>query len=194
MPEAPLRRLVSHPGQPAPAGHSVRAAAVWTGLRQLRLRFDVRGPAGALRWPAIAPMPGRRDGLWRHTCCELFLQSGDGGYLEVNLAPEGHWAAYSFSGYRTRAAQELAWEAPRIEASAAAGDESDAGGDGHWLLQATLELPVAIAPQAALGLCAVLESARDGSLSYWALAHPRAQPDFHDAAGHLPTKDTGSIA
>jgi len=162
--------------------------------RRLWLRYDVRGPVGALRWPAAVDAPARRDGLWQHTCCELFLQSGDGGYLEVNLAPEGHWAAYAFSGYRTRAVQELTWQAPRIEAGTAAGDGSDAGGDGHWLLQATLELPMAIAPRAALGLCAVLESARDGSLSYWALAHPRAQPDFHDAAGHLPTHDPGSIA
>jgi hypothetical protein len=194
VPEAPLHWLVPHPAKPAPAGYSVRAAAVWSGPRHLRLRYDVRGPAGTLHWPAASRLPESRDGLWQHTCCELFLQAGDGGYVEVNLAPEGHWAAYSFSGYRTRAAQELAWQAPRIEASAAPGDGNDAGGDGHWLLQATLELPIAPAAHAPLGLCVVLESAHDGTLSYWALAHPRAQPDFHDAAGHLPTKDIGSSA
>ena len=33
-----------------------------------------------------------------------------------------------------------------------------------------------------LGLTAVIEST-DGSLSYWALAHPRGVPDFHARAG-----------
>jgi hypothetical protein len=33
-----------------------------------------------------------------------------------------------------------------------------------------------------VGLTAVVE-ARDGSLSYWALAHPPGKPDFHSAAG-----------
>jgi len=185
--EAPLRWLVPHPAQPAPAGFSVRAAAVWTGPGSLQVRFDVRGPAGALHWPAPAREPVRRDGLWQHTCCELFVQAGGGRYLELNLAPEGHWAGYSFNAYRSRAAQELAWQAPQVEAKATAGKD----GVGHWLLQATLELPVPVAPQATIGLCAVLETGRDATPSYWALAHPRAQPDFHDAAGHLPTKDLG---
>jgi len=188
-PDTPLRWLAPHPGQPGPAGFSVRAAAAWTGPGRLQLRYDVRGPAGALLWPPAAVVPARRDGLWQHTCCEVFIQTGGSSYIEVNLAPAGHWAAYAFSGYRMRAVQEPAWRAPQVDAAGTAGE----GGDWHWLLQATLELPVVIAPQAPMGLCAVLESARDGTLSYWALAHPRAQPDFHDAAGHLPTKDLGSI-
>lgn len=34
----------------------------------------------------------------------------------------------------------------------------------------------------ALGLSAVIEQS-DGALSYWALAHPRPQPDFHHRGG-----------
>ncbi len=187
--EAPLRWLAPHPGQPAPAGYSVRAAAAWTGPGQLRLRFDVRGPAGTLRWPASAHLPERRDGLWQHTCCEAFIQAGGGSYLELNLAPEGHWAAYAFTGYRKRAARAPELAAPRVVAAT-----TQDGDAGHWTLQAVVELPLAMAmaTHAPLGLCAVLESARDATLSYWALAHPRAQPDFHDAAGHLPTKDLGN--
>ncbi|MDR0274459.1 MAG: hypothetical protein LBI48_03790, partial [Burkholderiaceae bacterium] len=33
-----------------------------------------------------------------------------------------------------------------------------------------------------LGLAAVIETA-DGALSYWALSHPAARPDFHQRAG-----------
>ena len=33
-----------------------------------------------------------------------------------------------------------------------------------------------------IGLSAVVETT-DGTLSYWALAHPRAQPDFHHPVG-----------
>jgi hypothetical protein len=185
--ESPLRWLVPHPGQPAPTGYSVRAAAAWTGPGRLRLRYDVRGPAGTLRWPPATRLAERRDGLWQHTCCEAFIHTGGGSYLELNLAPEGHWAAYAFTAYRKRAARAPDLPAPQVLAESA----RDADG-AHWTLQAEVALPLAIATHASLGLCAVLESARDATLSYWALAHPRAQPDFHDAAGHLPTKDLGT--
>lgn len=185
--ETPLRWLAPHPAEPAPAGYSVRAAAAWTGPNELRLRYDVRGPAGTLRWQPLASLPERRDGLWQHTCFEAFIQAGGGSYLELNLAPEGHWAAYAFTRYRQRAARAPDLPAPVIVTAAT--HDADAG---HWTLQAQVSLPLSIPTHAPLGLCVVLESTRDAALSHWALTHPRAKPDFHDAAGHLPTKDLGS--
>lgn len=44
--------------------------------------------------------------------------------------------------------------------------------------------PAAGVPRIRLGLSAVLEAA-DGSLSYWALHHPSARPDFHNEGGFL---------
>jgi hypothetical protein len=55
-----------------------------------------------------------------------------------------------------------------------------------WAVGATIAVPADTNWQ--LGLSAVLEE-KDGTKSYWALAHPGEKPDFHDAgcfAAHLP--------
>src|SRR5258705_10346512 len=69
-------------------------------------------------------LPGRRaarfaDGLWRHTCFEVFLaRKGSRAYREYNLAPSGEWASYAFSSYRTRVASEARAPRTRIRRSA----------------------------------------------------------------------------
>ena len=125
----------------------------------------------------------RRDGLWRHTCFELFAaRNAEPAYCEFNFTPGGDWAAYCFSGYR--AARQ---DAPqrRIEVTTRA-----SGHDGLLRLQAALDLGAALGLDAAtlsagalrLNAAAIVED-RDGALSYWAVHHPRAQPDFHDREG-----------
>jgi hypothetical protein len=55
-----------------------------------------------------------------------------------------------------------------------------------WTLGATIAVPADTNWE--LGLSAVLEE-KDGTKSYWALAHPREKPDFHDPgcfAARLP--------
>lgn len=113
----------------------------------------------------------RRDELWQHTCCEAFIMTR-GGYYEFNFAPTGDWAAYSFTGYREGLNRpELV--APNVSAHRR--------GD-YWQLQAFVDL--SFAPELTDGrplriaLSAVLE-AKDGSKTYWALAHPSDKPDFH---------------
>ncbi len=122
--------------------------------------------------------PGRRDGLWRHTCAELFVgTAGRPGYLEWNLSPSGHWNLYRFDGYREGGRPEPAISdaAPRV---------TNAG--NALVLEADLPLePLGLAADPLeLGLSAVLQ-ATDGTLSWWALGHPAARPDFHDRRGFL---------
>ena len=136
-------------------------------------RFDCRCPAGLLRLPEARPA-GQADELWRHTCCELFVGvAADVAYREFNWSPSGQWAVYAFSAYRMRAASGLqALPPPGISF------ESD---DQGWTLQAQLAaaaLPGAAATDIELGVAVVLEAA-DGNLSYWALRHADARPDFH---------------
>jgi len=131
--------------------------------------------AGDLMQLAIPPrVAGHRvDGLWRHTCFELFLRPRAApGYAELNLAPSTCWAAYAFDGYRA-GMRPLEPLAPRIDVQAARGE-----------LALTAEVPLAALAGATAGvfeagLSAVIE-ARDGTLTYWALAHPDPlHPDFH---------------
>lgn len=141
----------------------------------LRLAYRFEGEVGRLLLPSAA-VPQRADGLWQHGCFEAFLRAdGSDAYFEFNFSPSGAWAAYRFSGRRTgRESPELT--APQTEVRR--------GPD--WLvmnIQLSLdELPeLALAAAISAGLAAVIEDDH-GGLSYWALAHGAAQPDFHDPA------------
>ena len=167
-------QLISHPATPLPQVRSLEVALAATGDGGLTAEFDCRCVLGALRLPQARPAAAA-DELWRHTCCELFAGvAGDAAYREFNGSPSGQWAMYGFSAYRTREAAALnpVPPAPRIQFS------TNAQG---WTLQARLDalaLPGVAAARIEIGVAVVLEAA-DGTLSYWALQHASAQPDFH---------------
>ena len=123
-------------------------------------------------------LPGMADELWRHTCCELFVgQRNAPDYREFNFSPSGQWAAYRFSAYRERR-YFLPDTSPQIQFS------SDADG---WRLQAMIPatlLATLDQTEIELSVATILESA-DGRLSYWALIHPRENPDFHHRGGFI---------
>lgn len=113
------------------------------------------------------PDLGRADGLWRTTCFEVFAQLRDGSYAEFNISPSGQWAAYHFSSYR-EGGGDLDGHVQVIRSEQAGGAfELDA--ILHWPEWPHIDR---------IALSAVIE-ATDGSLSYWALAHPSDKPDFH---------------
>jgi hypothetical protein len=141
----------------------------------LALAYRVEGEVSRLPIPVAGP-PQRADDLWKHSCFEAFMQAdGSESYLEFNFSPSGAWAAYRFAGRRRdRESPELT--APRMEVRR--------GPD--WLAMKILLSLTDIAEFArhapiSAGLSAVIED-EYGGLSYWALAHGAAQPDFHDPA------------
>ena len=139
----------------------------------LELRFTVAGDVGIVRLPAAAAFR-RADELWRHTCFEAFVRApGEAGYLELNFASSGAWAAYRFSDYRAGMIPAEKVGPPALVA-AFEGDRFD--------LTASVDLEPALGLLADLpwqiGLAAVIED-RDGAVSHWALRHPPGAPDFH---------------
>ncbi|MFN7122054.1 MAG: DOMON-like domain-containing protein [Hydrogenophaga sp.] len=138
--------------------------------------YTLTGDTAALRIPP-ATTPGPADGLWQHTCFEAFVAAeGDAAYREFNFSPSGQWAAYRFAGERQRdtsPAPDL--PAPVMQRAIT-----------PTQLTLDVHLPRAALPSPAqhlvLALCAVVEE-HDGRLSYWALQHPQARPDFHHPAG-----------
>ncbi|CAN5348918.1 hypothetical protein BH10PSE15_BH10PSE15_05900 [soil metagenome] len=170
--------LVSHPDTPGRSIEYVRAS-----IRQSEHGLDLAFVIGAPTDRLVVPAPGapdRGDGLWRTTCLELFVRTGTLGYLEYNFSPSSAWAAYRFSDYRSGMAAAPVETAPQIRIS----DEGDA-----LILVARIEPPLAQATMA--GLSAVIEE-RDGTKSYWALAHGDGPPDFHNSEGFvaaLPAPD-----
>jgi hypothetical protein len=169
--QSPL--LLCHPATPCPAVRRLAVDLAWLADGALALTYRLQGDLDRLRWPA-GPGAGFADGLWQHSCCELFVGlAGEPAYREFNFSPAGQWAAYAFSGYRQRAAFVLPDAAPLISVSSL--DDR---------LAMAVRLAPAFLPPAApgatfeLGLSAVVEAA-DGALAYWALAHPAERPDFH---------------
>jgi len=137
--------------------------------RAFALAFALAGDLSALRIPEPRT-PRRMDGLWRHSCFEVFVTAGeDPGYREFNFSPSGEWAVYAFRSYRDGGELEIE-PAPGIVVRRSMNR-----------LELDAEICQDFLPPGRplrLGLSAVMENA-DGELSYWALRHPPGKPDFH---------------
>lgn len=175
---SPLIALRPHASTPADAWE-VSALAERTGDGDLRLRYVIHGALDTLRLPPLGTLR-RADRLWEHTCAEAFVAAdGASGYVELNFSPSRAWAAYAFTAYREGAPLVASRLEPRIVVQR----EGDA---------VALDVLVALADLSSayrdavlrVGLSTVVE-ATDGRLSYWALHHPSAQPDFHHADGFV---------
>ncbi len=138
----------------------------------LALRYELRGDLAVVALPKPADRPARRNRLWQETCCEFFLAPQNlPQYWEFNLSFAGHWNVYGFENYRQGMREE-----PALAALPFTVTQTSAS----LLLTLKVELSGFIPAGRPLGaaIAAVIQ-ARDGTLTYWALAHPGPQPDFH---------------
>jgi hypothetical protein len=163
--------LFCHPATPCPAVRTIEVAATPADDGGLTLNYFVHGDPPGILLPATRP-PRICDGLWQHTCCELFIAAGQDPetYREFNFSPSGEWAAYGFTGYRQRDDHFRLTMAPTISIRRHA--------DGFELTATLAASALPADHNLQLGLTAVIE-ASDGSKSYWALGHHADQPDFH---------------
>jgi|SRR5688572_4094413 len=163
MPSAALQR---HPASPCAALRGIEAS-VTRAAEGLQLAYRLEGDLDRLRIPQ-ARAPRIAEGLWQHTCCELFIAPAAGAaYHEFNFSPSGEWAAYRFERYRHGMALLETLAEPRIRVQRAAG-----------VLELRARICLPLPSNAVLGLSAVIEET-DGTLSYWALRHAPGRPDFH---------------
>jgi hypothetical protein len=172
--------LLPHPSTSSEAIESLDVQ-VSMGHGLLTLRYDLRADMSRIRIGSET-VPGRADGLWRHTSFEAFIRLGRSpGYWELNFSPTRQWAAYAFDGYREGMRPLDLSSTPEILIRKAP----------HSLqLQATFPMPArpvlpasvatGAAPGWALGLTAVVEE-DNGRLCYWSARHPQGKPDFHHA-------------
>ena len=167
--------LTCHPETPCGAVRGIVARVCRMPDGTLAVTYVLEGDLERVRVPAPRP-PRIADGLWQHTCCEIFIaREGLPAYHEFNLSPSGEWAAYAFERYR----------APRADASNAQKLEPQVAvraAATKLELDALIRLDrlSALHPGAklSLALSTVVED-QDGLLSYWALRHPPGKPDFH---------------
>lgn len=162
--------LIPHSDHPAKAISGVEFRWFEPGDGTLILRWQVFG-VEALAIPAFAGK-GRGEDLWRTTCFELFLRDAAGkGYIEFNFSPSERWATYWFDGYREGRVDLDLPVAPEV---------SSASGAFTFVLTATIDINL-LDGAAFAGVSAVIEE-KDGTKSYWALAHAPGEPDFHNPA------------
>lgn len=169
-------RLVCHPDTPAGSVEFIEVQIERTADR-LWLRYFVECDLNALELgkPSLA---GRTDGLWQHTCFEVFI--GGNGYSEFNFSPTSQWVAYDFFGYRAEMRPREMTEVPEIGCDAS---------ETHFALEAEFGIG---ALKGNVALSVVIEET-DGTKSYWALVHPPGAPDFHHPtcfAARLPAPDS----
>jgi len=168
-----MHTLTCHPDTPAKAISAVRVMVARDTSGNLLLRYGISGdPQRLAPSPSNPPTHQRRDELWQHSCFEAFLKP-DGGeaYLEFNFAPTEDWQAYALSGYR-----EGRHPAENIAAPAFERRTQSNHFEMHIHVQLA-HLPL-VAKAWKLGLSAVIEET-GGTISYWALQHAPAKPDFH---------------
>jgi hypothetical protein len=175
--------LVPHSASPPAAPPfkvwaSVDYAASFGALATTNIWFGIGAPASRFVIPEGSG-GARVNGLWQTTCFEAFLRpAGDPAYREWNFGPSGDWAAYDFASYREGIGAPDVGSPPYIRME---------DNFTWWALGATFTADAD--PSWELGLSAVLEE-KDGTKSYWALAHPAGgKPDFHAAdcfAAKLP--------
>ena len=166
-------KLLPHPSTP-PAGRpfevwaTIDHASALGAMATTNIWFGVGAPAERFVIPELSE-PWRADELWKTTCFEAFLQAaGEDYYREWNFAPTGNWAAYDFAGYREGQGRAEVENPPYIRME---------DNFTWWAVGATIA--VEADRQWNLGLSAVLEE-KDGTKSYWALAHSNDEkPDFH---------------
>ena len=165
--------LLPHPTT-APAGPAFK---VWASVDHVaslgavattNIWFGVGAPAERFVIPKLSE-PWRADDLWRATCFEAFFRPvGAQSYREWNFGPLGNWAAFDFSSPREDMAKAEVGSPPYIRME---------DNFTWWTVGATIAVDATQPWQ--LGLSAVLEE-QDGTKSYWALAHPPGEPDFHN--------------
>lgn len=169
--------LLIHPSTPSTVMRSLDVQLSSSAPGLLTLGYNLHADVSRIR---VGPemLPGRADGLWKHTCFEAFIQPGESaGYYELNFSPTRQWAAYRFDGYRDGMRPVELSSSPEIRVRKA---------PELMELQVTFPLPVSAAAGAAyclrLALTAVVEE-ESGRLCYWSARHPQGKPDFHHADG-----------
>ena len=167
--------LQRHSSTPSRAVRGVRFALSLAANDAIQLEFDIDAAVDAVVVPAPKPR-AFKDGLWRHTCFELFAGSAHGAYREFNFSPSTEFAIYDFADYRAAMTPISSSDAPSIQ-------PRQSGLSVHVNLPLTLLRPAGTHP-CQIGIAAVIEE-RDGTLSYWALRHPQEKPDFHHRDGFL---------
>lgn len=164
--------LVAHPSAPSATVRGITVEMTRPERDRIALAYRIHGDLDAIRWPAPAASAFAHE-LWMHTCFEAFVAGEGDFYRELNLSPSTRYAIYDFNGYRG------------MMRDATERDLSIAFDRATATLTAEVAMPaLADVDVWRVGLTTVIEDI-SGAKSFFALAHPRDEPDFHNEAGFV---------
>ncbi|MBF2065626.1 MAG: DOMON-like domain-containing protein [Calothrix sp. C42_A2020_038] len=130
---------------------------------------------GDIQQVDIAPSaetPARKHELWQDTCFEFFLGAKNSPrYWEFNLSPTGHWNIYRFDNYRQGMQEETT--VTTLPFSVQHNSDSLA-----LTLNFDLAKIISVDQSIEVAITTVIKSTNN-EVSYWALTHKGAEPDFH---------------
>lgn len=163
--------LQPFPGYPSPPNCQI-TATITRDKNQLTLEYQIVGDLSQLLIPAQSDTPTRQHQLWESTCWEFFLSCPDSPqYWEFNLSPAGDWNVYRFCGYRQGMQEESAFTTLPFTVQEL---------PENLTLTLTIDLSkiIQVNQGVKLGITSVIKDT-NSNVSYWALTHPGAKPDFH---------------
>ena len=139
----------------------------------LSIRYLASGEIDQIAFPLPTASPSRKNDLWKTTCFEFFISVKDKPkYWEFNLSPSGDWNVYVMDAYRqVNMREEKAFEQLPFEF-----DSNNA----HLSLKISVDVSPIIQPEQTLqiGIATIIQT-KDVTETYWALAHPTPQANFH---------------
>jgi hypothetical protein len=167
----PSHALIPFSAPPSPFSLSVDCSLESS---ELTLQFVLTGDITSLNLPSPSEHPVRIEGLYHHTCMEVFLKRGK-KYLEWNFSFSGDWSVFLFDDYRSKSQTQLPLGSELFIVNHIS----------HSSRGATLKVSIPMKKLAflgteptELGVSAILEHPK-GIFSYWALDHAESRPDFH---------------
>ncbi|MGD1898946.1 MAG: DOMON-like domain-containing protein [Phormidesmis sp.] len=183
MPDTTIFTL--RPFEPLPSGIKLNISGTLTRSGDtLSIAYLMSGDLDQVLLPPLNVSSQRKDRLWEQTCLEFFLAAGpvksdSAPYWEFNLAPTGSWNVFALASYRQGLKEEKAFLSLPFSASRTAAE-----------LRLRISLDISVLLPAAspwlLGVSAVCLLA-DGQETFWAIAHPGPNADFHSAGSFAAT-------
>jgi len=140
---------------------------------QLSIHYEVTGDIDQILLPVQCSLPSRKDDLWKATCFEFFLAVPDQPrYREFNMSPSGAWNVYVMDKYRRVGFRE--------ESEIAQYPFEFTKSNKRISLVTSMDLTPVLSPSQniQLSITAIIQT-KDENETYWALAHPGQQADFH---------------
>lgn len=139
----------------------------------LSIRYSVTGAIETVLLPEPSRLPARKHELWKATCFEFFVAVRDEPrYWEFNLSPSSDWNVYAMDAYRqVNMREEAAFQQLPFELKKT-GEE--------LLLAISIDLTPIFQTEHPLqaGITTIIQT-KDGTETYWALAHSKPEADFH---------------